>query len=412
MNEELQSRIESLRDDFDDLLDDLSMTEVTEELGETATTISGIPGKIQAIRDRGYAYANFLEPKAETLGTQWEAVHVSVREGIRRELINARNEMADLDQLWDELDDMIAEDGQSFSPARSGKSLADMLQEAADSSDEAVGGSLAAMKKAAKAQASTTRGSLGSALRSSKAQGVSDAEIEAFLGRLESAMKRAESFVENAKNRIQGLYGTVPENVDQTLSQIKEIEGYLDIADNATFDFLADEDLYMAVKAEWQKTGNKKEDPDGFFYVTSSRLLMEQSEKKGGFLGFGGKKESGFLWEAPIGTLENATAEKKGMLGGIDLIHMSFGSGGPFTETTIEVKGGVQAQWFASRLEQAASGEIEKQRGLERDQAVVEAIAEAPTMCPVCGATFTQQITRGMQQLECEYCGAAVRLAV
>ncbi len=406
MNEELQERIEKLRDQYDDLLDDLSMSDVSGELSRVAATIAGIPGKVQAIRDQGYAYANYLENKAETLNTQWASVQHEVRAGIRREFFNAQNEMRQLEGLWDELDDMAAGGSGSISPARSGKSLQSMLAEAAAEEDD---GGMFGKLQTMKAEKGAGKSSLKSAL--SAAMG-SDAAIESLVDRLDHEMDQAEDFVRRAKDRIKKLYGNVPNNAAQTLKQIADIEGYLERAAQANFEFLAAEDVYMVVKAEWKDTGKKKDDPDGYFYVTSNRILMEQSEKKGGFLGFGGKKEEGLLWETAVGTLDNVSFEKKGMLGGIDLIHLQFGSGGPFTETTIEVKGGVDAKWFASRLKQAATGEIEKERGLERDQATVEAIADAPTMCPVCGASFAEEIVRGQTTLTCEYCGSAVRLDV
>jgi hypothetical protein len=208
------------------------------------------------------------------------------------------------------------------------------------------------------------------------------------------------------------LYGKVPQNVSQTQYQLGEIKGYLEIARQASFDWLAGEDMFMAVKAQWIKTGKKKEDPDGFFYVTNLRVVMEQKERVGkGFLGRGGEEVHQLLWESAMDAITEVTAEKKGMLGGIDLIHLQFGAGGPFGETTVEVQGGINAKFFANKLRQAVSGEIEKERGLERSDAeLVEALADAPTECPVCGATFDQPVVRGMQQLECSYCGAIVRL--
>lgn len=408
MNEELQGRIEDLRDKYDDLIEALSMTDVTEELGKTASTISGIPGKVKGIRDRGYAYANYLEGKAETLNNQWATIRYNVQAGIRRELTNARQEMIQLDQLWDELDDMVAGGG-AISPAKSGSSLQDLLSGMAEAGDDDDGGVMFNKLQEIKSKKPAAKSSLKSVLSAAQSN---DAAIESLLDRIDNEMERAEDFVGRAKGRIIGLYGSVPSNVQQTLKQISDIEFYLDRAAAAEFEFLAAEDVYMVVKAEWKKTGKKKDDPDGYFFITSNRILMEQSEKKGGFLGFGGKKEEGLLWEAPVGSLENVDFEKKGLMGNVDLINLTFGSDGPSGDTTIEVKGGIDAKWFASKLKQAASGAIEKERGVERDQATVEAIAEAPTMCPVCGASFTQDIVRGMTKLECEYCGSVVRLDV
>lgn len=413
ISETLQERIAELRDTYDDLLEAVSMTDVTEQLGDTATTIAGLPGDVANIRNRGYAYANYLEHKVETLGTQWEAIRVQIQTAIRRELSNVQGEVEELDGLWDKLDDAIAGGSLSVSPSKSGQNLAAVMRAAAQEQANDADGVSSAMMSAlgqAKPNKGASSASLKASLGASADAGVDEGQIEALVDQLENAMSRAKASIDSAKERIVGLYGTVPSNVSQTVAQIKEIEGYLDRADEATFEFLAGEDVYMVVKAEWKESGKQKDDPDGYFFITSHRVLMEQSEKKGGFLGFGGKKEEGLMWESPLGSLSSVDSEKKGLMGGIDLIHLHFGSGGPFGETTVEVKGGINAQFFESKLKQAINGDIEKERGLERDEAVLEAVADAPTMCPMCGASFTQQITRGMQQMQCDYCGAVVRL--
>jgi DNA-directed RNA polymerase subunit RPC12/RpoP len=41
---------------------------------------------------------------------------------------------------------------------------------------------------------------------------------------------------------------------------------------------------------------------------------------------------------------------------------------------------------------------------------VLEAVRNAPTKCGTCGASIAAQITKGMTQLTCEYCGSVIRL--
>ncbi|MCB9435783.1 MAG: hypothetical protein H6673_02160 [Anaerolineales bacterium] len=438
MNEALQQRIEAVRQKYNDLLKAVAMDEVTKELGDTATQIAGLPGKIQEIRAAGYAYANYLEHKAETLDKQWIEVREQIQRAIREELEKSQQDVMQLDSLWDQLDDAIAKaEGREVASKPTGMAgLSGVFKAALEEKEEAksagggmlgslsksvesakkptgLAGAAAAALSGGQAQEAKPSGGLGAALGSAMSQMASQADeskIEAFVGQIESTIERVSNALNAAKQRIHNLYGQVPSNVSQTYSQIRDIEGYLEQAKSATFDFLADEDLYMVVKAEWKKTGKGKDDPDGFLYITNRRLIMEQDEKKGGFMGFGGKKAEGLLWEAPAGSLEKVSSEKKGMLGGIDLIHIQFGSGGPFGDTTIEVKGGIDAKVFASKLQQVANGDIEKERGVERNQALVDAIAELPTTCPVCGATFNQDVVRGMTQLECAYCGSVVRI--
>lgn len=422
MNEELQSRIDALREQYDDLLEDVAMTDVTKELADTATEIAGLPGRVAQIRTAGYAYANYLENKVETLDRQWTEVRYSVEQAIRSELSSVQTEVAQLDAAWDQLDAAVSAATGSPPPSSGGMAggLGAVMRAAVDNAkeEEAAGGGglLGSLNKAAaEAPKKKSGGGLAGALGGISAGAVSDAaqnqRIETLADEVEQALKAVQAAMSTAKERIRASYGKVPDNVSQTLSQLRDIETYLERAQNATFEWLAGEDVFMVVKAEWKKTGKKKDDPDGFFYITNQRILMEQSEKKGGFMGFGGKREEGLLWEAPIGSMQDISFEKKGMFGGIDLIHIQLGAGAPFGDLTIEVKEGIHAKVFASKLRQAANGEIAKERGLEQsDKALVEAIADLPTTCPVCGATFDQEITRGMTQLECAYCGSIVRI--
>lgn len=235
--------------------------------------------------------------------------------------------------------------------------------------------------------------------------------------RAEDMIKRAQDEVDGLEEKLKSVkgdieknFGDVPNNVSQTASQVRTIEGYLDLIEEATFPLQGDEAIFMAVRAQW-KEHNKKDDPEGIFYITDQRLVMEQKEKVGkGFLGRGGEMKHEVAWEAPISGLSEAKPEKKGLLGGIDLIHFKFSSGAPFGDTTIEVKGGINANWFAGQLKRAAGGGLEQERAMALDNAVVEAIEDAPSMCGVCGAGFEASITPGMKEIKCSYCGAITRL--
>ncbi len=418
MDEVLQARIDDLRGEYDDLLEEVAMTEVTKELADTATEIAGLPGKVKQIRDAGYAYANYLESKVETLDRQWAEVRHKVEGTIRTEFSRVQSEVAQLDAAWDQLEMAISGATGSSPSSSSSGGLTSMLRAAAEGTDQeqsSGGGLLGGLNRAA-AEMPKKRPSAGlagalSAAGAGAADAAQDQHIETLADQVDRAMKEVQQAMRNAQSRVRATYGKVPENVSQTMSQIRDIETYLERAESATFEWLAGEDVFMVVKAEWKKTGKKKDDPDGFFYITNQRILMEQSEKKGGFMGFGGKRAEDLMWEAPIGSIADVSFEKKGMFGGIDLIHIQFGSGGPFGDVTIEVKDGLHAKVFASKLRQATKGDIERERGLEQtDKALVEAIADLPTTCPVCGATFDQEITRGMTQLECAYCGSIVRI--
>ena len=63
------------------------------------------------------------------------------------------------------------------------------------------------------------------------------------------------------------------------------------------------------------------------FYVTNQRLIMEQQEKKGGFLGIGGHKVQQLAWEAPLSAVQSVSSENTGLFGNVDLVHLKLSSG-------------------------------------------------------------------------------------
>lgn len=222
------------------------------------------------------------------------------------------------------------------------------------------------------------------------------------------AIENALAAVEGARERVEGLYGNVPENVAQTQSQINQIQRYLELAAAASVDWTPTEAVYMVNQGEWVQTGKDKQDPDGYLYLTDQRLIFEQNEKVGGRFGFGGEQVQEVLFAVPVGAISEVRAEKKGLLGGIDLIHLTL-SEGDYAEITIEVKGGVAAEHYAQQLNRVIQGEIEKERAVEVDAAVEDAVQNAPTACTTCGATLPA-LVRGMTELTCDYCGTVVRI--
>jgi hypothetical protein len=172
--------------------------------------------------------------------------------------------------------------------------------------------------------------------------GADSATMQAYLSRLSDELNRVKNEIDTAKKQIAEPTGDIPTQVRELADRVSTIDDYMKRVIEASFPFQPDEKVYMAVEAEWKKTSNDKENPDGVFYVTNKRLIMEQKEKKGGFVGIGGQKVQGLAWEAPISSVQSVSSEKKGMFGNIDLIHIHFNAGsGPAPETIIEVKGGI-----------------------------------------------------------------------
>ncbi len=340
-SEQWQERLSELRSKYDALRESLDLSDVTEQLGETATEIAALPAEIEQLRQRGYAFAGYLERKAEVLREQWEEVRQQVQEMVDREIERAQRQSKELEALWRRVENPVGD-----------------------------------REKAAK--------------------------------RFETAVDGALKAIEGARERIEGLYGNVPDTISQTKAQIAQLSGYLDLAEGATVDWLPTEAVFLANEAEWVRSGKSKKDPDGILFLTDQRLIFERKEKVGGRFGFGGEMVQEVLLAVPLGALAEVRAEKKGLLGGKDMIHLQL-SEGDHTALTFEVKGGVDAHWYAQQLNRAMRGELEAERAIPVDREAAEALRNAPTVCPTCGATLPSPL-RGMNELKCAYCGTVVRL--
>lgn len=226
------------------------------------------------------------------------------------------------------------------------------------------------------------------------------------LSKLTSALDDLETQVEASEGKIQALYEEVSREVSTTMSQLNRVNRELDWLDAADVSLNAGEGLFMAAEAEWDDGRDK---PDGFIYVTDQRILFEQSEKKGGMLGFGGKKVKEVLWEVEHGTVEKVIPEKKGMMGGKDMMNLKLGTGAPYAEIICEIKGGINANTWAQQMSRAVKGLIDQESTVEPDPELIERLRNAPTDCPNCGGVLPK-LNAGANEVSCKYCASIVRV--
>lgn len=85
-----------------------------------------------------------------------------------------------------------------------------------------------------------------------------------------------ESNITAATERIASLYSTLKDDVDDTNTQLTEINWICDQRDEASFPFLEGENIFLVATAEWRASGKGKDDPDGILYLTDQRLIFEQ----------------------------------------------------------------------------------------------------------------------------------------
>jgi hypothetical protein len=227
-----------------------------------------------------------------------------------------------------------------------------------------------------------------------------------------AALTALESKVDAALRNLQGMYDTLDDHVNQTQRQVDDISWTLQQAEQASFGFLATEAPVEAVPANWKKPDDK-DGVEGVLFLTDQRLIFEQKEevatKKVLFIATEKQKLQSLQWEVPVALIERAVGSKKGFLGKDDYLALTLASGAPFRAAEIHLKGETGEAW-QGHIGRVKSGEIGKERTVPLDQAAVEALANAPTKCPTCGATITQVILRGQTEIACEFCGSKIRL--
>ncbi len=340
------SQFNALRGRYDTLFANAALSDLTSKVTEITRDVSKLPGEIAKVRGRDYAFASYLEHKADVLGQQWGDIRQQIEAMIADDADRLRHEVERLRRRVDSAEGLKA----------------------------------------------------------------SPAALQSQLPDLQRGIEMAETLKKDAETRVANLYETLARDAAQTLQQLTTITWYLDQRDEASFPFLAEEKLFLAAKAEFVATGKGKDDPDGILYLTDQRLVFEQKETTGKKLGlFGGKKTQELEWAIPLNQIEGVTAENKGFLGGKDMLNFTLGSGAPYSQITVEVKGGVQSKFWAAQIERMIRGETDDERSIQPDPAQIEAIRNAPTECISCGGTLPQLVA-GQRQMECPYCGAVVRV--
>jgi predicted nuclease with TOPRIM domain len=113
-----EERLANLREKYEKVRDSISMDDVTRKLGDVATQIAGLPGEIAGIRERGYAFAGYLERKADVLETQWDEVQEKVEAAIKTEIADVHGRFDQVRESWSRLESQTTEKGQELLSGR------------------------------------------------------------------------------------------------------------------------------------------------------------------------------------------------------------------------------------------------------------------------------------------------------
>ncbi len=347
--EKVQSDIRSLQSDLDSLQDNVRMSDIRDQVEDLQTSVNGMNRRIRSLREHGYAFEKDLEEKAIDFAEEWEKIAPDVKRQIEKESRILGNALRPIER---EITQLV---GKSGSPAR----------------------------------------------------------LRPQATKLMSRVKTLENRVESAAQSIRGEYDHFNGDVQKVQSHLSQLEQMLKKFDEATFDLLATEASIMAVKAVWTKDGKEdKDDPEGILYLTDQRLLFEQKEeiatKKVLFITTKKELVHELRWEVPVALIEKAKASDEGFMGKDDFIDVQFSGDAPFDSVVLHIW--QSSDDWQALLKRAKAKEFDSTRAIAIDKTVAEKVKDAPTKCPSCSGTITQEILRGMDSIKCEYCGTIIRL--
>jgi gas vesicle protein len=106
-----EERVQAVRSRYNTLRNKIGMDDVTRRLGDVATEIAGLPSEIKGLRDRGYAFAGYLERKADVLNTQWDEVRHQVQRMASQEIERVQRQFEELTDMLKRLESQVTDRG-------------------------------------------------------------------------------------------------------------------------------------------------------------------------------------------------------------------------------------------------------------------------------------------------------------
>lgn len=395
MSEEISAgdRIRNLENRIDELARKIDLEDARDVIDEIEQKVRELPNEIEKVRARGYQFRSFLEKQTSVMYDQWRSTAERAQETLEDKAQDLRRELREAERRVRELRN-------KYAPGAAGPKQGPSSNLGAEKKKPRTLGGLTQERGQEPERQSKPDGSLSSALSSK------DDDLRGVVEDVERFVDDLESRIDEAEWEIRRQFDKLTSNVSQVNKHVREINWTMDQVQEAAFQFNAGESPVIIAKAEWL---NNDDNPNGILYLTDQRLLFEQKEKKGGFLGLGGKKVQEVEWEVEVGDIQLAKSYNEGFFGRKDMIEMTLGGGAPFGQIIVEVKGDADNDWWIRQINRARTGDILKEKlGAEGEQFDDVDLSEVPTNCPNCSGMFPD-IKQGQRELQCEFCGTVVR---
>jgi len=347
--QQITSEVGSLKSKINTLQDGVRLTRTRDTLEDIQTTINNMGQRVASLRSKGYVFEKTLETQAMDFASQWAIILPNVQQQIN-------------------------------------------LQSA----------SLSSSLRSIEVQLPRLTNSLNN-----------PTTARPILNNLKTSISSLESNISSVERMVNGMYDTLNNQVQKMVKHMTDIEWMLTQISEASFKLMPNEAGVMAVKSEWWKSGKEqKDDPEGVLYLTDQRLIFEQKEevatKKILFIATEKQKIQNLLLDNPVALVENIKTSKQGMLKNEDHLDIVFRTGAQVRSAHFHIW--QDGSFWQALINRVLTKDFDKDRTVAIDQADLEKVKSAPTVCPSCGGRIDQVILKGMDSISCGFCGQVIRL--
>ncbi len=295
---DLSVELSSLQSSLNQLHERSSLAHLEAEVASLDSNLQHALNLLEGARGKGYRYQGDLEEMATRAMTRWQQTRDTALANIQQNAGASRNKLASMDNLVRQLNMSLGSQAQALNA----------------------------------------------------------------IGNLRNEISRAASYLNDVERSITGAYADVQTLASQMVTRLNGIHWALTQQDEASFEFEKDENLYLAVKARWDKEGN--EDPEGILFLTSKRLLFERKEKvatkKILFVTMAKELVQELVINAPLAAIKDTKAHNKGLFGHQDFLDVTF-TDSKLGSIPFHLDGQPSEGW-ARAIKDAQSGKIEQER--------------------------------------------------
>ena len=342
------SEINQLKSKITELQSNVRFSNFVDQIEDLQTMAAQFQTRVKELRNQGYVFNKNLASQAIALGRQWRLKKPEIQKQIDRETLELKNNLKPLES------------------------------------------------------------SLSRLLASQRNLPLARNMIE----KLKNECSTLESKINAVESSIRGIFDQLETETRKFDKELKELEELFENLKEASFTLQPQEGAIMSVEATFIEGKEDKNDPKGFLYLTDQRLIFERKQeiakKKVLFIATEKELVQETLFETAIGYVEIIKPSKRGLFKNEDHLEIEF-SGGELKFAHLHLYGQDCNDW-QTWINNAKNGLFDEDRAIKQDEEVLEKIKDLPTICPGCGGSLNQKITRGMNTITCEYCGNIIRI--